>query len=80
MLEDMARHEEKRTGQDAEKMSGVKVILNAERFQQKHAALRRYKHLATHGFRKLEVPSECNNVDEMWGILKEEGRAIDKIK
>ena len=80
ILEDMVKQKEKRTGQDAKTINDVKAILNSERSQQHHAVLRRYNHPATHGSRKLEALSGCKHVDEMWEILKEEGRAIDKIK
>ena len=80
MLEDMARHEENRTGQNEGTMNDVGTILNTERSQQKHATLQRYRHPAAQESKKLQVPAKCKHVDEMWEILKEEGHEIDKIE
>ena len=77
-LEDIIKQEEQRTGGQCA-AQGPKAILNAERSIRRHAALRRLKHPAKYGTGNLEIPSDCNTINQMWDVLKEEGRDIDKV-
>ena len=80
MLNEKARHEARRRGDEEPAPNGIRTMINAERSKRRHAELRKFKHPKTMEAKEIEIPAETRDIDKIWRILKEERREIEEIQ